>query len=94
MDQEANTGNHGEHGQGETIQYQAETDVEIADRHPGPQRQAERLLAVVKEVDTRVSGDQRSQADRADAHGGRQIFRPATTGESQQHKADQRENNG
>lgn len=94
MDQEADAGHHGEHGQGETIQHQVETDVEITDRHRGPQRHAERLTPVVKEVDTRIRCHQRSQANRAHADGCRQILRPAATRKRQQHEANQRKNNG
>ena len=63
VDQEANAGDHGEHGQREAVQHQVEADVEITDRHPGPQRHAERLTSVVKEVDPRIRCDQRSQTD-------------------------------
>src|SRR5690606_12161146 len=73
VDQEADAGDHGEHGQRQTIQHQVETDVEVTDRHPVPQRYAVGLTSIVKEVDTRIRCDQRSQADRANAHGGRQI---------------------
>ena len=94
VDQEADAGDHGEHSQGETIQHQVETDVEITDRHPGPQRHAERLTPVVKEVDTRIRCHQRGQANRAHADGCRQILRPAAARKRQQHEANQRKNNG
>ncbi len=94
MDQEADAGNYGEHGQRQTIQHQVETDVEVTDRHPVPQRYAVGLTSIVKEVDTRIRCDQRSQADRANAHGGRQILRPAAARKRQQHEANQRKNNG
>ncbi len=48
MDQEANAGDHGEHGQRKTIQHRVKTDVEITHRHPGPQRYADRLLPFAK----------------------------------------------
>ena len=94
VDQEADAGDHGEHGQRQTIQHQVETDVEVTDRHPVPQRYAVGLTSIVKEVDTRIRCDQRSQADRANAHGGRQILRPAAARKRQQHEANQRKNNG
>ena len=70
MDQEADAGDHGEHGQREAVQHQVEADVEIADRHPGPQRYAERLFAVGKEVNADKRRHQRRQAYRAHPHGG------------------------
>ena len=94
MDQEADAGNYGEHGQRQAVQHQVEADVEITDRHPGPQRHAERLTSVVKEVDTRIRRHQRSQAYRAHPNGGGKIFRPASAGEGQQHKANQWQKNG
>ena len=94
MDQEAHAGDNGEHRQRETIQHQVETDVEITDRHPGPQRYAEGLTPVIKEVDTRIRCHQRSQTHRAHADGGGQILRPAATRKRQQHEANQRKNNG
>ena len=63
MDQEANAGHHGKHGQRETVQHQVKTDVEITHRHPGPQRYADRLFAVSEEVDAGKRGHQRRQAD-------------------------------
>ena len=94
MDQEADAGDHGEHGQRETVQHQVEADVEVTHRHPGPQRHAERLASIVKEVDTRIRCHQRSQTDRAHAHGRRQILGPAAARKRQQHEANQRKNNG
>ncbi len=94
MDQEAHAGHHGEHGQGETIQHQVETDVEITDRHPGPQRHAVRLTSVTEEVDTRIRCNQRSQTNRANANGSRQILRPAAARKCQQQEANQRKYNG
>ena len=70
MDQEADAGDHGEHGQREAVQHQVEANVEVADRHPGPQRYAERLFAVGKEVDADKRRHQRRQAYRAHPHGG------------------------
>ncbi len=61
MDQEADAGNYGEHGQRQAVQHQVEADVEITDRHPGPQRHADRLFAVSEKVDANVRGDQRRQ---------------------------------
>ena len=40
---------------------EVEADVEITDRHPGPQRHADRLFAVSEKVDANVRGDQRRQ---------------------------------
>ena len=94
MDQEADAGDHGEHGQREAVQHQVEADVKITDRHPGPQRYAERLTPVVKEVDTRIRCHQRGQANRAHADGRRQILRPAAARKRQQYEANQRKNNG
>ncbi len=77
MDQEADTGDHGEHGQREAIQHQIKTDVEITHRHPGPEWNAESLTSVIKEVDPRIRCDQCGQAHRAHADGRREILRPA-----------------
>ena len=70
MDQEADAGHHGQHGQRETVQHQVEADVEVAHRHPGPQRHADRLFAVGEEVNADKRRDQRRQAYRAYPHGG------------------------
>lgn len=40
-----------------------ETDVEVTDRHPVPQRHAVGLTSIVKEIDTRIRCHQRSQTD-------------------------------
>lgn len=74
MDQEADTGDHRQHGQRQTVQNRAETNVEVTDRHPRPQRLAERLFAVREEIDTDKGSDQRRQTDGADAHGCGEIF--------------------
>ena len=63
VDQEAHAGDHGEHGQRQTIQHQVETDVEVTDRHPVPQRHAVGLTSIVEEIDTRIRCHQRSQTD-------------------------------
>ena len=94
VDQEADAGYHGEHGQRQAIQHQVEADVEITDRHPVPQRYADRLFAVSEKVDADVRRHQRRQAYRAHPNGGGKIFRPASAGEGQQHKANQWQKNG
>jgi len=83
MDQEANAGYYREHGQRQAVQHKVETDIEITDRHPRPQRLNKRLLAVVEELNTNQRRDQRRETNRAHANGGGEILRPAATGESQ-----------
>ena len=70
MDQETDAGDHGQHGQRETVQHQVEANIEVAHRHPGPQRNADRLFAVGKEVDANKRRRQRRQTDRTHPHGG------------------------
>ena len=94
VDQEADAGHHGKHGQRQAIQHQVEADVEITDRHPVPQRYADRLFAVSEKVDANVRGDQRRQAYRPHANGSGKVFRPAPAGKGQQHKANQWQKNG
>ncbi len=87
VDQETDPGHHREHGQRQAVQHQVETDIEITDGHPRPQRLAERLLTVSEEVDACVRRHQRGQTNRANPHGGGEVFRPAPAREGQQDKA-------
>lgn len=74
MDQETDTSDNRQHGQRQAVQYQVETNVEVTDRHPRPQRLAERLLAVGEEVHADKGSDQRRQTNGAYAHGCGEIF--------------------
>ena len=94
MDEEADAGHHRQHGEREAVERQRDADIEVADMHPGPERLGKRRTPLVKEIDADPGGDQRRQANRADAHGRRQIFRPAAARERQQRKADQRQQYG
>ena len=58
MDQETHPGNHREHGQRQAIQYQIEADIEITNRHPVPQRYADRLLTIGEEINANKNGCQ------------------------------------
>ena len=93
MDQEADAGNYGEHGQRQAVQHRVEADVEITDRHPGPQRHADRLFAVSEKVDTNVRGDQRRRLP-SPCQRWRKDFPTSARGEGQQHKANQWQKNG
>lgn len=93
VDEEADAGDHRQHGQRQAVQHQGHADIEVADGHPGPQALLEQLHAggfLGEEIHRHIHRDQRSQADRAHADGSRRVLRPTAAGKCQQQEPDQR----
>ncbi len=93
MDQEADAGNYGEHGQRQAVQHRVEADVEITDRHPVHSGTLTACLPLAKKstptyaVTSAASLPSPCQRRRKD-------FPTSARGEGQQHKANQWQKNG
>ena len=79
MDEEADAGDHRQHGQRQAVQHRGHADIEVADGHPVHRLLLEQLHAggfLGEEIHRHIHRDQRSRADRAHADGSRRVLRP------------------
>ncbi|MCY1423100.1 hypothetical protein D9M71_388060 [compost metagenome] len=93
VDQEADTGDHAKHGQGQTVQVEGEAGREARHAHPLPEHlgvDAAFRRGHVELPDDR-GGHQGRQAHGADADGGGGVFGETPAGEGQDEPAKQRE---